>query len=121
MNAMLGDLPTWNLADLYSSPTGPDLLADLKRADAEAEALPDERMPDHPSPDVDAGPRDDAAAVHIAELREAAFEARIGAAAAAPACNGWTFWHIERMGKIVPIDSLRDRVRAEMAERAAAD
>ena len=39
MNAMLGDLPTWNLADLYSSPTGPDLLADLKRADAEAEAF----------------------------------------------------------------------------------
>ena len=39
MNAVLGDLPTWNLADLYSSPTGPDLLADLKRADAEAEAF----------------------------------------------------------------------------------
>ena len=39
MNAMLGDLPTWDLADLYSSPTGPDLAADLKRADAEAEAF----------------------------------------------------------------------------------
>ena len=39
MNAMLGDLPTWNLADLYSSPTGTDLDADLKRAAAEAEAF----------------------------------------------------------------------------------
>ncbi len=39
----------------------------------------------------------------------------------AQACNGWTFWHVERRGKIVPIDKLRERVRAEMAERAAAD
>ncbi len=29
MNAMLGDLPTWNLSDLYSSPSGSDLDADL--------------------------------------------------------------------------------------------
>ena len=39
MSAMLGDLPTWNLADLYSSPTGTDLDADLKRADADAAAF----------------------------------------------------------------------------------
>ena len=39
MNAVLGDLPTWNLADLYSSPTGPDLDRDLKRAATEAEAF----------------------------------------------------------------------------------
>ena len=39
MNAVLGDLPTWNLADLYSSPTGTDLDADLARAAAEAEAF----------------------------------------------------------------------------------
>lgn len=39
----------------------------------------------------------------------------------APACNGWTFWHIERRGKVVPIDKLRERVRAEMAERAAVE
>ncbi|TAJ38688.1 MAG: oligoendopeptidase F, partial [Reyranella sp.] len=39
MSAMLGDLPTWNLADLYSSPTGPDLETDLKRAAVEAEAF----------------------------------------------------------------------------------
>tara|TARA_B100000676_G_scaffold216656_1_gene213389 strand:- start:68720 stop:69865 length:1146 start_codon:yes stop_codon:yes gene_type:complete len=35
----------------------------------------------------------------------------------APSCNGWTFWHIERRGKIVPIDKLRERVRADMASR----
>ena len=39
MNVVLGDLPTWNLADLYSSPGGTDLDADLKRAAAEAEAF----------------------------------------------------------------------------------
>ncbi|MFO1081792.1 MAG: M3 family oligoendopeptidase [Reyranellaceae bacterium] len=39
MNAVLGELPTWNLNDLYSSPTGPDLDADLKRAAADAEAF----------------------------------------------------------------------------------
>ena len=39
MNAMLGDLPTWNLSDLYSSPGGPDLDADLKRAAADAESF----------------------------------------------------------------------------------
>jgi len=30
MTAMLGELPTWKLEDLYSSPTGTDLDADLK-------------------------------------------------------------------------------------------
>src|ERR1700748_101231 len=39
MTAMLGDLPTWNLTDLYSSPTGPDLEIDLKRAAEDAEAF----------------------------------------------------------------------------------
>jgi modification methylase len=34
-----------------------------------------------------------------------------------PSCNGWTFWHIERRGKIVPIDKLRERIRADMAIR----
>ena len=37
MSAVLGELPTWNLADLYSSPTGTDLSRDLQRAAAEAE------------------------------------------------------------------------------------
>src|SRR5882672_11459990 len=39
MNAMLGDLPVWNLSDLYSSPSGPDLDADLKRAAADADSF----------------------------------------------------------------------------------
>jgi oligoendopeptidase F len=39
MTAMLGELPTWKLEDLYSSPTGPDLDADLKCAAADAEAF----------------------------------------------------------------------------------
>ncbi|HEY2870659.1 MAG TPA: oligoendopeptidase F, partial [Reyranella sp.] len=39
MNAVLGELPTWNLSDLYSSPSGTDLDADLKRATQDAEAF----------------------------------------------------------------------------------
>lgn len=33
---------------------------------------------------------------------------KVGAAVQnAPACNGWTFWHMERDGVLVPIDTLR--------------
>ncbi|RME64226.1 MAG: site-specific DNA-methyltransferase, partial [Alphaproteobacteria bacterium] len=32
----------------------------------------------------------------------------------APACNGWTFWHFEQAGELVPIDVLRQQIRAEM-------
>mgnify|MGYP000718741628 CR=1 FL=1 len=32
----------------------------------------------------------------------------------APSCNGWQFWHLEQDGKLVPIDVLRQRLRAEM-------
>lgn len=32
----------------------------------------------------------------------------------AAACNGWTFWHFEHRGELVPIDNLRQQVRAEM-------
>ncbi len=39
MNAVLGDLPTWNLGDLYSSPTGTDLEADLGRAARDADGF----------------------------------------------------------------------------------
>ncbi|MFQ3595750.1 MAG: site-specific DNA-methyltransferase, partial [Sphingomonadaceae bacterium] len=28
-----------------------------------------------------------------------------------PSCNGWTFWHVEREGRLVPIDALRAEVR----------
>jgi modification methylase len=33
----------------------------------------------------------------------------------APACNGWAFWYLEQKGKAVPIDLLRQKVRAEIA------
>jgi len=31
------------------------------------------------------------------------------------ACNGWTFWHFESNGSLVPIDLLRQRLRADLA------
>jgi modification methylase len=34
----------------------------------------------------------------------------------APSCNGWTYWHFRRDGGFVPIDVLRQQVRAEMAQ-----
>jgi modification methylase len=40
---------------------------------------------------------------------------KIGALAQGlPACNGWTFWHIEKTGKRLPIDSLRTLMRQAM-------
>ena len=35
-----------------------------------------------------------------------------------PACNGWTFWHVERAGRLTPIDDLRAGMRALMREAA---
>jgi modification methylase len=32
----------------------------------------------------------------------------------APACNGWEFWYLEVEGKLVPIDLLRQKLRAEL-------
>jgi modification methylase len=32
----------------------------------------------------------------------------------APSCNGWTYWHFKRDGKMIPIDLLRQQIRAEM-------
>ena len=32
----------------------------------------------------------------------------------AAACNGWTFWHVDIEGKLVPIDVLRQKLRAEL-------
>jgi len=44
---------------------------------------------------------------------------KIGALAQGlPACNGWTFWHVERGGRLVPIDDLRSAMRASMREAA---
>ena len=31
-----------------------------------------------------------------------------------PACNGWTFWHLNVGGKKIPIDILRQKLRAEI-------
>jgi modification methylase len=40
---------------------------------------------------------------------------RVGAAVqGAPACNGWAFWHVKREGKLMPIDALRQKLRAEL-------
>ena len=35
-----------------------------------------------------------------------------------PACNGWTFWHVERKGRLTPIDDLRADIRAAMRQAA---
>ncbi len=32
----------------------------------------------------------------------------------APACNGWTFWHVESKGELMSIDVYRQQIRAEM-------
>ncbi|HUF86550.1 MAG TPA: site-specific DNA-methyltransferase [Thermohalobaculum sp.] len=32
----------------------------------------------------------------------------------APSCNGWTYWHFRRDGRPVPIDVLRQQLRAEL-------
>ena len=41
---------------------------------------------------------------------------RIGAVAqGAPACNGWTFWHVETKNGLRLIDELRAEIRSEMA------
>jgi modification methylase len=39
---------------------------------------------------------------------------RIGALAQGlEACNGWTFWHVERQGHLTLIDALRAQIRSE--------
>lgn len=40
---------------------------------------------------------------------------QVGAALeGAPSCNGWTYWTFKREGKHIPIDTLRQQIRAEM-------
>lgn len=36
----------------------------------------------------------------------------------ADACNGWTFWHVERAGRLEPIDVLRGEVRRSLGTAA---
>jgi modification methylase len=44
---------------------------------------------------------------------------QVGAAMeGAPSCNGWTYWHFKRDGVDVPIDLLRQQIRAEMGNPA---
>ncbi|EKE44920.1 modification methylase CcrM [Oceaniovalibus guishaninsula JLT2003] len=41
---------------------------------------------------------------------------QVGAALdGAPSCNGWTYWSFQREGQRVPIDILRQQIRAELA------
>ncbi|SDG39858.1 site-specific DNA-methyltransferase [Pelagibacterium luteolum] len=35
------------------------------------------------------------------------------------ACNGWTFWHLENGGNVIPIDDLREHVRARIDKLSA--
>ncbi len=43
---------------------------------------------------------------------------QVGAALeGAPSCNGWTFWGFKRDGKMIPIDILRQQIRAEMQSK----
>ncbi len=37
----------------------------------------------------------------------------------APSCNGWTYWHFKRDGKLIAIDVLRQQIRAEMEQGQA--
>ncbi|NKB29222.1 MAG: site-specific DNA-methyltransferase [Rhodobacteraceae bacterium] len=41
---------------------------------------------------------------------------QVGAALeGAPSCNGWTYWSFKRDGKAIPIDLLRQQIRAELS------
>ncbi|MEI9986269.1 MAG: site-specific DNA-methyltransferase [Aliidongia sp.] len=33
----------------------------------------------------------------------------------APSCNGWSFWYVDRKGHLMPIEALRQQIRAEFA------
>jgi modification methylase len=42
---------------------------------------------------------------------------QVGAALeGAPSCNGWTYWQFRRDGQLLPIDLLRQQVRAQMGD-----
>jgi modification methylase len=47
---------------------------------------------------------------------------KIGALAQGlPACNGWTYWHCERGGKLLPISHLREIARDSLRPQSTAD
>ncbi|MFT8563817.1 MAG: site-specific DNA-methyltransferase, partial [Acetobacter orientalis] len=37
----------------------------------------------------------------------------------APSCNGWTFWHFERNGELLPLDVLRQESLALAQQQMA--
>ncbi|TPE52055.1 site-specific DNA-methyltransferase [Amaricoccus solimangrovi] len=42
---------------------------------------------------------------------------QVGAALeGAPSCNGWTYWHFKKDGIFIPIDVLRQQIRAELTD-----
>jgi modification methylase len=44
---------------------------------------------------------------------------RVGAVAqGAEACNGWSYWHVERKNKLTLIDEFRAEIRATMSMAA---
>jgi modification methylase len=51
----------------------------------------------------------------ISEGNERGSIHKIGASVqGAPSCNGWTFWHFQEGKDTLPIDTLREKIRAEM-------
>lgn len=56
----------------------------------------------------------------IADSAKGSIHAVGAAVQDAPACNGWTFWHVERGGQLVPIDLFRQTIRAELAAAVGA-
>jgi modification methylase len=50
----------------------------------------------------------------ISEVARGSIHSVGAAVQGAPACNGWTFWHVDRRGNPVVIDMFRQQVRAEM-------
>jgi modification methylase len=48
-----------------------------------------------------------------AQLGRAGSIHQLGAAVQGlPSCNGWTFWHVEKRGRLVPLDQMREDYRA---------
>lgn len=37
-----------------------------------------------------------------------------------PSCNGWTFWHVESKGSLVPLDQMRETYRSRLGRGGAA-
>lgn len=51
----------------------------------------------------------------IADVIKGSIHQVAAAVQSLPACNGWTFWHVERDGRLASIDALRDVARQAAA------